>query len=218
MKSIPVVVADSIGQEVNNAANIFLWREKMMKKVLVLLSVLGISSVCSAGLQISVGGDLNPGDDVQLLVNETAIIGIWTDAMIPPDGGSRYLIGVDASLGQFDYAQATFHKDIPTNETVGSIWGDWPDSSAPEPPTGYKGFRGLAATIEATVPAGTVLIDNVVFQCAGEGDAVIRLYNWPASGPIEEIDSVTIHQVPEPATFTVLALGGLMLARWRRQR
>jgi hypothetical protein len=197
----------------------YLWREKMMKKVLVLLAVLGISSVCSAAFQISVEGDLNPGDDIQLSVNETAIIGIWTDAMIPPDGGFRYLIGVEASVGQFDYAQATFHKDIPTKEIVGSIWGDWPDSSAPEPPTGYKGFRGSAFTVWASVPAGTVLIGNVVFQCAGEGDAVIRLYNWPASGPIEEFDSVTIHQnIPEPGTFTVLALGGLMLARLRRKR
>jgi hypothetical protein len=60
----------------------------MMKKLLVLMLVLGMTSMANAVLQISVNGDKNPTDS-EYTINQGGelILGVWTDATIT---GSYY--------------------------------------------------------------------------------------------------------------------------------
>jgi len=183
-----------------------------MKSFLALVLVLGLASVAGAALQISVGGDQNPGNDITIGVNDTLIIDIWTDSPIVPFTGVNYLMGVDASLGSFNWSGATF---TPIAPGTNAIDGPWPGGSLPDPPPGEEGFYGEVFNMGDTdVAAGTVLVDNIVFQCLGAGDAVINLYHLPDTGPTEEFDSVTIHQIiPEPATLGLMAFGAFLLRR-----
>jgi len=185
----------------------------MMKSFLALVLVLCLASVAGAALQISVDGDQNPGDDITIWVNDSVTIDIWTDAAIEPYAGVSYLVGVDASLGSFDWSGATFTPIQGTNEIAGS----WPGGSLPDPPAGVEGFHGTVFNTGTTdVASGTVLVDDIVFQCLGEGDAVITLYHLLGTGEIPEFDSVTIHQIiPEPGTLALMGFGAFLLRRRR---
>jgi len=177
-----------------------------MRSFLALALVLGLASTAIAALQISVNGELNPGNDITIGIDETVVISIWTNTAIADMDGVDYIMGADTSLGQFDWSGATYSPIPWSNE----IKGTWPD-----PPAGYDGFWGQVANLGTSVASGTVLVNNVVFEGVGEGDAVITLYNWPTVGPLEELDSVSIQIIPEPATLALVGLGGLLLRRRR---
>ena len=184
----------------------------MVKNILTLLLVLGLASTAGAALQISVNGELNPGNDIMIGVDGTAVIGIWTDADIVNNDGFDYLVGVDAGLARFDWSGATFS----TTPAINEITRAWPGGALPDPPIGHEGFAGSVFNIGNTVAAGTLLVNNILFQGIAEGNAVITLYNTPDTGPLEIHDSVTIEVVPEPATLALLGLGSLLLRRRRR--
>ena len=67
------------------------------------------------------------------------------------------------------------------------------------------------------VPAGGILVDGIAFHCEAEGDTVITLQEVTGSWELGEIyDTVTIHQISEPLTLSLLSLGGLDILRRRR--
>ena len=189
-----------------------------MKKLLVLMLVLGIATLASAGLQISVGGVQEPIDsEIILAPSDTIELDIWTDA----------------DIGMFE---AKTWALLVADKLVGTITGGtspvgyadpWPGDAAtdntamviPQPYTGKAG--GYLAGMSDNPLAGAVLYDSFIFHCEGEGDAVIELWEMVNTATLPDenyemttlLDTVIIHQIPEPMTMALLGLGGLFLRR-----
>ena len=179
-----------------------------MKKLLVLMLVLGIASLASAGLQISVGGNPEPLEtEYTLLPSETIELDIWTDSEIPMFELNIYALAVASG-------QATI-----TNGTAyyGNIIGDLPivDWNIPLD----EGIGGtFVAPMSPLIGAGEVIADGIIFHCEAPGDVVVELWSIVDVGDNDFqfdtlLDTVIIHQTPEPMTMALLGLGGLFLRR-----
>ena len=189
-----------------------------MKKLLVLVLVFGMSSAASAALQISVNGDKNPVDsEIVLYPSDEIILDIWTDAVINLGGSGEYILVVNITLGSISGGESAFDASDPEG-WISAVQGLTTEYPAVIPPVGMEGiFATYAnsdfATFEA-IPAGTVLADQILFTCMGEGDAVINLWGLDGNQAYTDLmDSVVIHQIPEPATMLLLGFGGLFLRR-----
>ena len=187
-----------------------------MKKLLILMLVLGMASLANAAMQISVGGDPEPVDSqITLLPTETIMLDIWTDADMPAFAGGPWMLVVDTTLGSMTPGTAlppmTYGLPAPGYTT---------DNANVIPPAGKEGIWGIAVNTNMTpIPAGTVLYDEIIFHCEAAGDATIYLMNAPEGSMANIIyDSVVIHQIPEPMTILLLGLGGLFLRRRKQDK
>ena len=174
--------------------------------------VLGMASLAGATLQISVNGDQDPVDSQITLdaPSGTAILDVWTATDIGMFELCTYALIIAEGDGSIDAANA----DV----LYGNIL-------AAEIPTDFFLIGpGLAATYlggyAGNPVAGATLLDGILFHCEGVGDVTIELWSLKetavASGIYEAdalMDSVLIHQIPEPMTLALLGLGGLFLRR-----
>jgi len=186
-----------------------------MKKLLVLMLVLGMASLANADLQISVGGDKNPADsEYTLLPSEELFLDIWTDAVIPNLTGGTWMLVVDTTLGSITPGRGLLSPPQ-------TVYGTPPyTAQAPLviPPVGLEGIWGIYVAF-GDIAAGTMMYDEIIFHCEALGDATIYLMDAPDGSPASIIyDSVVIHQVPEPMTVLLLGLGGLFLRRRKKQQ
>ena len=163
-----------------------------MKKLLVLMLVLGIASAANATLALSFDGQPNPGE-VTITVSTNFKLDVHQDT---------------AGVGDefwFDWAGPA----SPTGSTVGVV--------GPAAPTGFvadDGGYGLGYVkgrmTEASLDGAIGEWWYIDMHCDGIGDVLVQL--WNANGTTV-IDTLTIHQVPEPMTISLLGLGGLLLRR-----
>jgi hypothetical protein len=192
----------------------------MMKKlVLMLILVLGMASLANAQLQISVhnnppGGEtwdpMNPADsEITIAPSQYLMIDIWTTTEIYSGAGEGYfLLGI-----------------VPTKGTLTGGVSLWPTETGVVYYSGYgtsylpTGEVGDLATVGTFLPQGGgitgTVFDQIIFHCEGPGDAVLHLYSTDWVTPTL-IDSVVIHQVPEPTTIALLGFGGLLLRRRKK--
>ena len=183
-----------------------------MKKLLVLMLVLGLASVANATLQISINGDKEPIDsEITIMVSDHLELDIWTDAMIGPYQSMTWMLVCYTTCGDIS-------GGVPLIDAmkVNGLTTAFPDVI---PPDGEEGVWGLVLNVSMLpIEAGTVLADSFDFHCLGEGDCVIELWDAPDGLPASILyDSVTIHQIiPEPASMLLLGLGGLLLRRRRK--
>ena len=179
-----------------------------MKKFLVLLLVLGIAGSASAALQLSVDGVRDvPESDLWITeVDGTVEIEIWTDAQISAGVGEGYwALGVSGE-GVLSGGQGLYGGDT-------SLYLD-----STYLPAGEQGYwLGIGMATNPLIAADADAFDSILLTCSGPGDSVVTLYtiDWGANPPVE-VASVTIHQIPEPATICLLGLGGLALLRRRK--
>jgi hypothetical protein len=201
---------------------VFLGRRLMMKKLLVLLLVLGMASAASAALQISVNGDPEPVDSqIYLFPSDTIELDVYSDIDLVPGGEGEnmyWVLTVDTALGSISGGRVAvadphtdWYFDGPYDDAVGNgIQGL---------PAGQNGVLGYVATLGATIPAQT-LFDQIIFHCEWDsGPTVITLWAAdPSTATVDQEpwDTVTIHQIPEPMTVALLGLGGLFLLRRRK--
>jgi hypothetical protein len=180
-----------------------------MKKLLVLMMVLGIAGAANAALLLSVDGVVDPPESsIEIMESDFVTIDIWGDGVTP--GGDFFLgIGIEGPA-TLDVANAQI---LYTGNQKGIMDGN-PDYAA------YVGggvnipfyqitLLDLVPPEQTAIPLEGTLIDGIRLHCEGLGEVTVILTD--IEGAI--LDTQVIHQIPEPFTVALLGLGGLFLRR-----
>jgi hypothetical protein len=191
----------------------------MMKKFLIFMLVLGMASLASATLQISVGGNPDPVDsEIYLLPSEEIeldIVSVGGNTGIAE--GAVFYFALISNMAKGVVNGATGRTLIPPAPDASALLGWAGALGLVGMPAGYDGLLGTVGAFTANPPyANGIYFDQIVFHCEAPIDAIILLGGVDAAtqtwtGVI--YDSVVIHQIPEPATIALLGLGGLLLRR-----
>ena len=165
-----------------------------MKKVLVLMLVLGMASMASAGF---------------VLVDNYAADGtIDVIATVSVPSGGNYVVGIDATEGSF--AAGIKDPDCPLDSAT-LIQADPAPMGAGLPvPLDGSWLVINDYNLTAPYPAGDYFENFSVTLSGSEG--TIYLYHLTTSDP-GQATLVTSMLVPEPITMALLGLGGLFLRR-----
>ena len=177
-----------------------------MKKLLVLMLVLCMASMASAALQISVNGDPEPVDSqITIAPSEELVLDIH--GVLAEPAYENWMIVVAAAEGSINGGVpvagglSAIFPYYYTNYFLGYAGLDVAGSSA---------VSGVAADLGAL---DGLLVDGLMFHCEALGDALVTLYTSQDTVDWVAVDSVIIHQIPEPMTMALLGLGGLFLRR-----
>jgi hypothetical protein len=177
-----------------------------MKKLLIFVLVVGMASMANAVLQISVDDFNNPDVPLKLAAG-THTLGIWTTTDISAGVGEVYytLFGLNT---------LDIHGGVTCFPTEpGLLIYDDAYGTGIQVGAGNNGVFGYVSTtgVVATFPANSRLFDGINLTYSGEE---IAFYLYEIDGDTGELitllDSV---QPPEPATITLLGLGGLLMRR-----
>jgi hypothetical protein len=184
-----------------------------MKKLIVLLGVLAIASTANATLQISVNGIKEPvNSEIWAEPSVPIHLDIWTDADIAPQVGETYWALAAQTTGAA-ISGGIILEPYASDETLTiKIDDDARDFGWVPLPEGENGVWGSVFSTGGSIPVDATIYDEILFHCQGPGDVTVTLYETDFVNS-EPIDSVIIHQIPEPATVMLLGLGGLLLRR-----
>jgi len=164
----------------------------MMKKLLILMLVLGMTSAASAAL--SLGGVING----EILPGETGIVTVISD----DTSNWMAFIGYDHTVVGVTGIVAT--------SNAGS------DSYVIPDPGGWVGYYEISAGDMS--PPYDSEVAGVQFEISVYGAAVDDVYTierWDAAFETV-LESGTVTVIPEPMTIALLGLGGLFLLRRRK--
>jgi hypothetical protein len=207
-------------------------KEDYMKKLLILMLVLGFATAASAdtsnwGLRVAPGGTLSSPESAPDY-NSTD----WVD----PAGSSPYyeinvndLLWIGLYNGQAgeagDTREPTMYITFPTDNNavfqdgtytqyVPPLGGAIDDQNAWEDWGGWDGYTCDTSDGNPATYNGVGILVAVRIQCTTVDETVtVELQDES----LNLMDSVTIAQVPEPATVGLLSLGGLFLLRRRKK-
>jgi hypothetical protein len=188
----------------------------MMKKLLVLMLVLGLASMATAALSITVGGVDIVDSEVTIAPSDTINVGVYANIA----GGSEYasyvlvVASAQGTIGQGTATGLGSLSEVKDNAYYGGyyltkgltdaglIGGDW-----------GGGMVGNVSDISGGALVGDAA--TAPFHCEAFGDAILLLYTSTSglAGSYSLEDTVIIHQIPEPITMSLLAVGGLFLRR-----
>jgi len=194
-----------------------------MKKMLALALIFVISASASAGIiDLQISGVGPAGNIVPIApTNEITVAPshyVWLDVIYNPAGGPA-LYSADTYI--IANGPATIEMVGLTYPT--GAWDlTWPGSG------GFVDSGGPYITVTAGLMANGVaegiVVDHILFHCEGPGVVTVVPvlsqnhggsfdfdFNEPLAGA-----GVIIHQIPEPFTMALLALGGLVTLRRRR--
>jgi len=173
-----------------------------MKKYVVAILVLCMASLATAGLQLSVNGAVAP-DEITIKPSDWVSIDVMDDLL---GGRADFILYTDV------YGLADL-----SNPRLGSGAGNFP-ATFEGPYAGTEGSLGVPQEfyVNQAWAVGTAPQPGVIFlfdlHCGGEGDVLVELWDDRA-GYDAPVDTLIIHQIPEPATLSILGLGGLLLRR-----
>jgi hypothetical protein len=163
-----------------------------MKKLLVLILVLGLCSVANATISLRVNGS-EVGTSASVTV--TDVIGVYsTDSSV-------YLALVLTDTPANDLANGA----ITTNA------GDWGNITAYSL-SGYGDGYYMTADYSGTPPSAGI---QFTMNVSGSIDDTFQIQLWHEDDWVNTADTLDITIIPEPMTIALLGLGGLFLRRRR---
>ena len=161
-----------------------------MKKCLVLLMVLGIASMATAGLSFATGSATVP-------IGGSVVVALTTDA-VEADGSLTNIVGYYAgSVASISVAAGADTVAQQVNAMGGA-------------------YVGYYQTIMGTTAGGGFAVGDeiAVVTLTGNAAGVYTINAWEAwTSPPGPTDSFTLTVTPEPMTIGLLGLGGLFLRR-----
>ena len=167
-----------------------------MKKLLVLMLVLGMAAGANATIKLSVGGQDAP-DEIYIVPCTTIVIDI-TSNDAEPYGSWLVLENAPSTLGEF----------VPPGRIMPAAGKD--ASMIDYGPQGYPGWWLCEAkSFDPGLPVIAGKHFEMDFHCTDYGDVIITLRSYDET----EVDRLVIHQIPEPVSMVLLGLGGLLLRR-----
>jgi hypothetical protein len=187
-----------------------------MKKLLAVLMVLSMAAIANAALVINVNGKTG---GASIDPNETATISIVaTEEQSPSD---LYLFVMDGSLGTVSGGSVVWPDfsstagEITLHQGAGDQYVNTVHQCGWLYATQTYYINLIGNTSPPLVMNGTV-VNGITYHAEIAGDSTIILGNGNIVDDGQAVlmpilDTVVIHQVPEPMTIGLLGLGGLLL-------
>jgi hypothetical protein len=165
-----------------------------MKKLIILMLVLGLTSVTNAALVLSYNGSTDVTEVDDIVASTDFTIDVYSTTALP----DQFVLFVNgpashSGTGTVYAPPAPAHLGITDYDTYGG---------------NDHVFAGMMSTPDATAGIGKWW--DIEFHCDGEGDVVFDLRDSTGN---TTVDTLTVHQIPEPMTIALLGLGGLFLRR-----
>ena len=163
-----------------------------MKKLLVLMLVLGLASVANAAISLVGPTTINEGDTVSIGIDNS-------DGL---DYG-MYLSVSNISEGGFSMGTLALTSLAGDTASIGASY-TYDDT--------WEVEMFLANSVGNTTPGIQITAD---LTCLLEG-IFVTVDLWDGADLSAPVDTLVIEQVPEPMTVALLGLGGLFLLRRRK--
>jgi len=170
-----------------------------MKKFVVLLVVLALASMANATIMLSVNGSTTQ-NSITLSVGGTCMIDIYSNDSSSHQGTIAVRPANPGTL-----SNPVVYKPVPAGNSAGTTAVDYTGFGVG---IGYD-FVSAGTPVDqgGTLPSPGTHFD-FLYTCTGVGTVIVDLYEGTTP-----VDSVTITQIPEPATMAILGLGALLLRR-----
>ena len=192
-----------------------------MKKLLVLMLVLGIASMASAGLaNLTVNGvllaDLTIPGEITIEPSDW----IELDMELPVGFGlGDFQISLSNAQAHLDDTGVAFSTQyvsmyIPTYGNVYAPWGlAWMGDVAGLQDDAQHFSLGGGNLPPTLTGFDEMVMSGLMLHCDELTEVIVTLEEYMGAGVFELRDSLIIHQIPEPMTMAFLGLGGLFLRR-----
>jgi len=183
-----------------------------MKKLLVVMLVLGLASMANAQMYLTINAEDNPTGTIEALVGDVLTIDIYGDGGTDPSqffmdaGGEGQTDTWDISQATIDYTGSSTALSI--NDDVDWLYKPFIWFMLDDVPSGTTPKAPLGPTPKPLID--TILLTVGLADTYAEALTVIQLRNGDTD-PV--FSSYSVHVTPEPITVALLGLGGLMLRR-----
>jgi hypothetical protein len=189
----------------------------MMKKLLALLVVLGLTSLAGAELIFTINGEPQP-EVITVSISEEVTLGLHLSA------------GETIKAYQITYSLSNEQAEFLTPPGWTNVTFPWA-SDAPGKIGSYDGVGVVswveiaAANIFEADPGPLTLMQGLILHCLNDTPVTMTVTTSEVTeinGEIIPIGTILhtldIIQVPEPMTIALLGFGGAILSRFRRGR